>query len=691
MKKRIQIVIITFITLLSVSGFYYKDTIQADEMMQWDTMIQKLELLETYAEEYCEANNKPLTNVDGLVTNYIRSTRYTGWTWTALAGGVDTEFATYVNNQSAIDNVQVSDLKAINDITTPSGEVIDYTHMFATMATIQKGGNINGDVGGWGGDYSTLAKDVMNATSNSTDYDILYSKASELFRGSSSFGEADWISDLDAYLIMQQRSSGESFATIMDNYYQAVTETSRISAFAQSRIGLDRDSTIEDFRTIVYTLLDNPSNGYLQILHSTNGIATNATLKKATSDAIADYMYSVIGVSEIETTSSVEVGYQDVIALSYTIKPLTAADTTVSFVSNDLSVATVDASGNVYGISAGQTTITITAANGITRTVTVDVIPKYTVTFDYGTLGHDGNEQTTVSTVYLEGDVFVGPQTPMLNDDSYEFDYWLDINSNQKVNGFPLTVDEDSSYQAVYRKREVKTYTVKHYMEQEDGSYKLEEAESKSGYVDSSVNADGNSYAGYTVDYDNTDTQRTGVLESSSELTLALYYKANTDTKYVSKYYLQQEDGTYKLVDEITSAGTTGHTVSASFESYEDYVLDLFHSDTIVSGKINGDESLVLKLYYKMNKPIVDIPKPPVDKEKPIDNSDDKTTDNVVDKSTDSTTAQVGKDAESKPSTSPALVAPGTGDYTDSSMYYGMFILSGSILCLNLFRRKVKQ
>lgn len=81
MKKRIQIVIITFITLLSVSGFYYRDTIQADEITQWDTMIQKLELLETYALEYCEANNKPLTNVDGLVTNYIRSTRYTGTLW----------------------------------------------------------------------------------------------------------------------------------------------------------------------------------------------------------------------------------------------------------------------------------------------------------------------------------------------------------------------------------------------------------------------------------------------------------------------------------------------------------------------------------------------------------------------------------------------------------------------------------
>jgi hypothetical protein len=683
MKKRIKIVIITFITLLSVSNFYYKDTIQADEITQWDTMILKLETLETYAEEYCVENNKPLTNVNGLVTNYIRSTRYSGWTWTALAGSVDASFSTYVNNQYAIDNIQVSNLKSINDITTPNGEVIDYTHMFATMATIQNGGNTYGDVGGWGGDYSTLAKDVMNATSNSTDYDTLYSKACELFRGNSSFGEADWISDLDAYLIMQQRSSGESFATIMDNYYQAVTETSRISAFTQSRIGLDRDATKDDYRTKVYALLDNNSNLLLQTLHSTNGITSNANLRKATSDAIADYMYSVIGVSEIETTASVEVGYQDTIALSYVIKPLTAVDTNVAFTSNDLSIATVDASGNVYGVSAGQTTITITAANGITTTVTVDVIPKYTVTFDYGTLGHDGNEQTSVSTVYLEGTTFVGPQTPMLNDDSYAFDYWLDINSNQKVDTFPLTVDEDSSYQAMYKKREVKTYTVKHYMEQEDGSYKLEEAESKSGYVDSSVNADGNSYAGYTVDYDNTDTQRTGVLESSSELTLALYYKANTDTKYVSEYYLQQEDGTYKLVDEITSAGTTGHTVSASFESYEDYVLDLFHSETIVSGKINGDGSLVLKLYYKMNEPIIDTPKPPVDKDKPTDNGDNKPT--------DSTTTQVGKDAESKPSTSPASVAPGTGDYTDSSMYYGMYILSGSILCLNLVKRKVKQ
>ncbi|MCL2808029.1 MAG: Ig-like domain-containing protein, partial [Coriobacteriia bacterium] len=59
--------------------------------------------------------------------------------------------------------------------------------------------------------------------------------------------------------------------------------------------------------------------------------------------------------------------------LTAQISPANASNKTVTWTSNDPSVATVDNTGNVTAVSIGQTSVTATAVNGISDTITVTV------------------------------------------------------------------------------------------------------------------------------------------------------------------------------------------------------------------------------------------------------------------------------------------------------------------------------
>ena len=79
-------------------------------------------------------------------------------------------------------------------------------------------------------------------------------------------------------------------------------------------------------------------------------------------------------------------------------------------------------------------------------------------------------------------------------------------------------------------------------------------------------------------------------------------YIPNTNTPYVVEHYQEQLDGTYKLVETQNLAGTTDTTVTAvPKDDYTGFTYDETVKDTVKSGAIAGDGSLVLKLYYTRN------------------------------------------------------------------------------------------
>ena len=76
-------------------------------------------------------------------------------------------------------------------------------------------------------------------------------------------------------------------------------------------------------------------------------------------------------------------------------------------------------------------------------------------------------------------------------------------------------------------------------------------------------------------------------------------WKANTDTAYTVEHYQEQLNGVYTLFEtEDTLAGTTGEIATANAKTYTGFYHDPEVAGTIASGKIAGDGSLVLKLFY---------------------------------------------------------------------------------------------
>ena len=86
---------------------------------------------------------------------------------------------------------------------------------------------------------------------------------------------------------------------------------------------------------------------------------------------------SAIGsvVEEIVTSESIDMHVGENRTLSYRLLPETAIDKTVTFVSSSPDIASIDADGNVTAHSLGTTSITVTAASGVSANVNVRVVP----------------------------------------------------------------------------------------------------------------------------------------------------------------------------------------------------------------------------------------------------------------------------------------------------------------------------
>ena len=122
------------------------------------------------------------------------------------------------------------------------------------------------------------------------------------------------------------------------------------------------------------------------------------------------------------------------------------------------------------------------------------------------------------------------------------------------------------------------------------------------------------SRVGYTFKGWDTDPKGTGSIAPNTQVQVdnnganVLYaiWTANTDTKYTVEFYYQNTDGTYTLnhSDERTATTDTEVSVTDADKAAKEngkYVYDK-SANNIESGTVAGDGSLVLKLYFKLNK-----------------------------------------------------------------------------------------
>ena len=85
----------------------------------------------------------------------------------------------------------------------------------------------------------------------------------------------------------------------------------------------------------------------------------------------------------------------------------------------------------------------------------------------------------------------------------------------------------------------------------------------------------------------------------SKNVTITAKWQANTDTKYVIEYYLQNLDNdNYTLVETEQLKGETDIIITIQPKDIEHFTFNNVHAENVLSGNINGDGSLVLKAYY---------------------------------------------------------------------------------------------
>ena len=112
----------------------------------------------------------------------------------------------------------------------------------------------------------------------------------------------------------------------------------------------------------------------------------------------------------------------------------------------------------------------------------------------------------------------------------------------------------------------------------------------KSGYI----------FTGWTgTDLTSNQNNVTIAKGSTGDRTYIANWTASTNTAYKVEHYKQQADGTYPNTPDETDNffGTTGATVTATAKNYAGYTEDTSNTDRVPSGVIEGEGSLVLKLY----------------------------------------------------------------------------------------------
>jgi hypothetical protein len=227
-------------------------------------MINNLRILESYISQY-KTETKSKESLTSLVVSYIREGKYKDAYWKAAAGSAPKDLADYVVKKDKEHGTNSAQCLKYGDIVMPSNEKSDFVHLFAVMNGIDYCGSYTKGVSGlvgWGGDISQLIQDIKKFNG---DMNKLYIEATKFFGIKGQFGEADLIADLDGPIFLKKKNDQNTFADIIENYYNNGEYKNRVRNFVKLTFPeLNENSDENEFRKVVYDRYFKDS--YLRIL-----------------------------------------------------------------------------------------------------------------------------------------------------------------------------------------------------------------------------------------------------------------------------------------------------------------------------------------------------------------------------------------------------------------------------------------
>ncbi len=292
-------------------------------------------------------------------------------------------------------------------------------------------------------------------------------------------------------------------------------------------------------------------------------------------------LHQTLGISLSKT--KIEILKGSTYKLEAVITPEASLNESVTWSSDNPSVAYVDENGVVSAVSVGKATVTATTVeDGYQASCEVTVSPR---TFKVTWIS-DGTE--TVDTV-AEDAVIPEPSEPVKT--GHTFTGWtpaipekmpareLVFTATWKANDYVAAFDANGGAWAdgAMKKEFSVTYGKK---------ITEPEAPSKQGYL----------FAGWNSEI--------GVMDSVDGKEFVAVWKAAADTKYTVNTHIMELDGAYKTTTKSLT-GTTDSTVNAEYTVETGFVLNAEKS--VLSGAVAPDGSLVLDVYIDRVKSVISI------------------------------------------------------------------------------------
>lgn len=290
--------------LFLLLGLFCAAALPAHAEDDYNTTLDRLSRLQALAREFSSSRDDAPDPIV-LTLSYTRTGDYNTTIWQLTAGVRDTEFESYVNSSDA----ELASLQALNTVTLPTGEKIDFGHMLAAMNLVYNGIPITGS---WGGDCQQLAQQYYGQAQDAAGYAAAMRATFNIDDDGSlsKFGDQDLRADMDSVIVGSKVTQDTDLADTLRSYYENLTEYDRAKEFISLSFGT-QDTSNSSFADAVYRALLDDSG--MQLLFYMNGMwSVNgwqikedyAPAVRGAADLFAEYLAGAVNHEKVKSETN---------------------------------------------------------------------------------------------------------------------------------------------------------------------------------------------------------------------------------------------------------------------------------------------------------------------------------------------------------------------------------------------------